>query len=179
MREIKIISNEEYNDLFEEFPILHKFSSRLKALEKLKIIAREETNSAFISDGYETAMRMQECLYADMVTFVSKEHEKLFNGMEMNCREWKKIAESFESALKEEREANNETFDNMCALMLIDPRGTFENIILKQVERKKKAESSDGWSNWQWTLRFPLAARLKMAWKLVIGSKNIPKINEI
>lgn len=175
MNDAKPISQEEYEDLLKEFPKLQQFSSQLQTIASLKADTKEEKDPAMLTDTYETILRLQERLYAKMVTYISEEHVKQFNGMEDNCRGWKANAEKMEAALKEERQVNDEIFDNMCMLMMIDPRGTFESIILKQVERKKKIEGGDGYGNWQWGLHFPLIARLRMAFKLIFGRKEPQK----
>ena len=172
MSDTKTISQEELTKLFEEFPKLQQFSSQMKTIALLKDDAKEETDPAFIADGFEIVLRAQERLHAEMLSWNSEEHTKQFNGMADNCRGWKANAEKLEAALKEERQANSETFDKMCFLMVVDPRGTFEDVILKNVERQKKIEDTSGQS-WQWCLHFSLITRIRMAFKLVFGCKDI------
>lgn len=165
------------DDLLQEFPELQQFNNRMKMIEVLAKDAEKETELTYMADSFKTVLQLQERLFAEIIHYVVDEFSKNFKGMADNCRKWEAIAEKLEAALKNEREASDKVFENLCMLMTIDPRGTFENIILRQVERRQKIESGDGWSNWQWGLHFPFAARLRMAWKLVFGRKDIPGIS--
>lgn len=173
MTDIALQDKKEIEGLLQEFPIFQKFNNRLHTIAELIKDAKEEKDLVFMADSFETVIRLQDRLSAEMISYVSKVHEETFNGMAKNCREWKEIAEKLEAALKEEQQESSEVFDKMCFCMTVNPRETFEKFILKNVERKEKTESGDGWNNWQWRLHFPLMARLRMAWKLVFGRKDI------
>lgn len=169
MESINKVTPKEAEELLQEFPELQRFSNHMKMIVELVEDAEKETDLAFMADSFKTVLRLQERLHAEMLTWYLDEHKKQFDGMAENCREWKAIAEKLEAALKKERQEADEMFEKMCFLLLVDPRKTFEDVILKQIERKKKAESADGYENWQWTLGFPLLARLRMAWRLLFG----------
>ena len=166
-------TKEQVQELLKDYPELQGFSSRMQSICDLVKDAEQETDPAFMADSFKTVLRLQERLHAEMLSWYSTEHTKQFNGMADNCQGWKENAEKLEAALKEERQANNEVFDNMCFLMLVNPRAAMEDIILKNVERKKKIEDSDGFNNWQWGLHFPLIARLRMAWRLIFGGREV------
>ncbi|NSW92867.1 MAG: hypothetical protein HPY74_19875 [Firmicutes bacterium] len=165
-------TKKDVEELLQEFPELQRFNNRMKTIEALAKDAEKETELTHMADSFKTVLRLQEQLFAEIIRDVIDEFLQNFEGMADNCQEWKAIAEKLGAALKKEREIADKIFDSLCVLMLEDPRGTFENIILRQVERRQKIESSDGWDNWQWGLHFPLIARIRMAWKLVFGREE-------
>ena len=166
------MTEEKVNKILEKYPELQQFSEKSNVIAELAEKAEKETDLSIMSDGFKAVLRMQDQLHAEMITWKSQEHNRNFSEMEKNCREWKGIAEKLKETLENERQESISVLDNICFLMLVDPRGTFENVILKQVERRKKTEDADGYGNWQWGLRFPLKARLRMACMLAFGKRR-------
>jgi hypothetical protein len=77
-----MIEQAEATKLLEEFPEMQKFNNRLRLIAELKAIAAQELDPELIRDSYETILRMQERLYAEILSYISQEHEKLFKDLE-------------------------------------------------------------------------------------------------
>lgn len=167
----------EINELLKEFPELQRFANRMSMIAGLVKDAEEETDLTFMTDSFKTVLRLQERLHAQMLAWHSEEHTKQFNCMKRNCREWKELAEKYKTAVEEERQANRESFDNLCGAFTVNPRLAFE-MVLRFIERDEKCQCPDGYMNWQWNLHFPLTARLRMAWRLIFGRKDLPEGNK-
>jgi len=82
-----MIENTEVVTLTKEFQELQRFNNRLKTIERLKQDAEQEQDPELIHDSYKTILRMQERLYAEIVTYISDEHTKLFKRLEAVCME--------------------------------------------------------------------------------------------
>ena len=155
MNDIKTISQEEITELLKEFPKLQQFNSQMRTIALLKDDDREEKDPILLIDSYETILRLQERLYAKIVVYYIAEHTKQFNATKDIAAESQNQCRQLIDKLQEEQQAHNEVFDKMCFLMVVNPRGTFEDVILRNIERQKKIEDASGQS-WQWCLHFSL-----------------------
>lgn len=166
MEQSKSILQKESDEFLKEYPELYKFNNRLHTIAELTKDAANERDLELMRDSFETIFRMQDRLFGEIITHLTKSHTKCFDDMTDNCRRWKEIANKFEDALNQERNENRQIFDNLCAAFVVNPRAAFETV-LRFIERSEKTEHQDGQENLSWTLKFSLPARLHMAWKLI------------
>lgn len=163
--------NTEVEKLLEESPELQKFMNRLRTIEMLKEDAKTEKDLDMMADSFNIVLRMQDRLYTQILTYYTDKHSRQFERIYDIAEKRLLTCQQLSDTLREERKEGDDLFKNLCFLMMVNPKDTFENVILKGIERKEKIEDASGQS-WQWELHFPLLARLKMAWKLVFGSRT-------
>lgn len=95
-----MIEQSEAAKLMEEFPELQRFSNRLRLINELKADAAQEDSLELMKDSYESVLRLYERLYAELIIYISDEHEKQFQALFEICNERMRIIEMLESMLK-------------------------------------------------------------------------------
>lgn len=158
------------------YPIMREIVDLSAKICRVEQEAKEET------EDFDRLCGFERLHYLD-----NKRFEKVAQFLTQYCHEISEryaaiVDKSYEQnekllqKLQEECQANSEAFESMCYLFLVDPRKAFETL-LGIIERDKKTENQDGFENWQWGLHFPLTARLRMAWGLVFGKKNLSEVD--
>lgn len=156
----------------EHFPVMGEAFDLSAEISEIEKEARE------MPDGQERQSSFERLHYLD-----NKRFEKLAQFLTSYCKETPKQyigiidkanenSEKLKEILQQERQDNRQLFNNLCAAFVINPRKAFETV-LAFIERDEKCNSADGYENWQWGLHFPLIARLRMAWKLIFGGKEV------
>lgn len=100
-------------------------------------------------------------------------NENCDNFLKLNNR----IMKDYEIAVrlyKEEKEEHSQFYDDFIVAFTFNPRRVFEDT-LKELERRKKIESGDGYENWQWEYHFSLRMRLRVAFRIIFGAPDPTK----
>lgn len=164
------------NEVFKNIPELKSIYNKAQGINRMRAAAAQEQDHELRADMLESCLKRLDGAYGEGVLLVAGKNDELFNKAIENFDIMEKTANEYKAALLEERKQNRESFDNLCAAFTVNPRSAFE-VILRFIERDEKCKCPDGFENWQWGLHFPLIARLRMAWRLIFGRKDILESN--
>lgn len=158
-------------NLLNELPELRHFMDRRNLIEKQLISAEDETEPGDIKDSFKTMVRLKEELYSDLINYYTKEHSRQFKAINKMLEEAQKQHMELVKIIEYYQQSDDELNEKFVTCMFTDPRRTIEGL-LRVLERKMKADSADGYNNWQWSLSFKFHERIRMAWKLIWGIKS-------
>lgn len=161
------------NEVIKVTPELKNIYDRVLEINQIRADAVQKQNQELKADMLESCLREVDMVYAEAIQLVSNKSSQNFkllmeayNTMKQTAEDYNNALDECKNALQEERNANRETFDNLCAAFLVNPRGAFE-VVLNFIERDEKIKCSDGRENLTWTLKFSLFKRIQMAAKLI------------
>lgn len=158
---------------FEDLPELTAIANRELRLQELEQQIRDEQDTNRKELMYDTYIALSKLNYGKLMEYSTHEIiecvEKIKKSTELTAT-FERQCQQLVDKLTEEREEHERFYEYFCFCMIEDPKYTFESV-LKQLERSEKIKDQSG-KAWEWTLRFHLMARIRMAFRLIFGTKN-------
>lgn len=158
-------------DIEKDCPKYAEIARREQRLRKLEEEIKLEQDHKERYQMLETYMDLSKQNNIELLAFAAERlqiSDELVDRAIKISGSYEKQCQKLVDKIQEERKEYEEFYYNFCGLMVNKPRIGFETI-LAHIERNEKTMDQSG-DGWQWTLKFPFFARLRMAVGLLFGS---------